>query len=461
MNVIIVGCGKVGYIIARNLSVENDVDITIIDHKQDSFEKVAESIDAMLVKGNGLNVDILTDAGAKNADLLISVTDTDETNVLCCITAKHLGTKHTVARVRNPEYALDLNKLWKELGLDMIINPEQETAREISRLLRFPSADGISTFVNGRVELVSFPVSEAHDFFVNKSVSQIFYKKKMNILLAAIKRDNTMLIPHGELVFESNDVIMIIGRPSHIMDFFALIGKNTDKIKNAVIIGGSKITYYLVTLLQRHSSNIAIKIIERDKVKCEEISERFPRCLIINGDGTDEDILSSEIIDRSGAIICLTDRDEENAVIALYSMQLGIRKVIIKIDHINQNMVNGLEIGSIVSPKNITSGQIIRYVRGLNNASGENIRTIYKIFDNDDDRIEAIEFNIRGYSKCLNIPIKELKLKKGILIGCIVRNSNIIIPTGESVMQDGDSIIIIAKNENLIEIDDILIDRQR
>ena len=459
MKIIIVGCGKVGYAIAKDLSMEEGTDIIIIDADQNALDKAVESIDAMLIKGNGLNFDILSEAEAKNADLLISVTNQDEANILCCISAKRLGTKHTVARVRNPEYKKDLDKFWNDLGVDMLINPEQETAREISRLLRFPAADDIDTFVGGRVELVSFKVSDALHIFEIKSVFQIFNKKRFNILLAMIERENAVFIPHGEAVFEKRDIIHVLGRPSHIMDFFETIGANTDKVRNAVIIGGGIITYYLVELLHRHSSSTNIKIIDIDRKKCEELSEAFPRCDVIHGDGTDENLLLSEIADYAEAVVCLTDRDEENTVIALYSMQHKKRKIIVKINHISKTMVKNLRLGSIVSPGNITSEQISRYVRRLSAEAVEStnsIAAVHKMFGDGENTVEAVELTINSKYRCLDIQIKNLKLKKDVLVGCIIRNANIIIPSGDSVIELGDRVIIIAKNEKISDLDDIL-----
>lgn len=457
MKIIVVGCGKVGYILAKSLSAESGADVTIIDSKSDLLEKASETMDALFIQGDALNTNTLIDAGAREADLLIAVMNADEKNILCCISAKHIGVKHTVARVRTPDYALDTNNSWKSLGVDLIINPELETAREISRLLRFPTVDDIDIFVGGRVELVSFRVSEAREFFVGKSVSQIFYKRNANVLLSTVERNDGVIIPHGDLVFEQRDIIRVLGRPSDIMNFFSMTGKNTEKIKTATIIGGGRLTYYLVGLLHRHSHETKIKIIEMNKEKCEMLSVKFPRCLIINGDGTNEDIISDEITDKTGAVLCLTDRDEENAVIALYSMQSGIRKVIVKINHINLGMVKNLGLGSIVSPKSITSDQIIRYKRGLANTAGD-VKTIHKIFDNDEDKVEATEIQITKKAGCLNTPIKNIQMKKGILIGCIVRNSNIIIPSGESIMQLGDRVIIISKNDSINELNDVLAD---
>lgn len=460
MKVIIVGCGKVGFTIARSLSAEKNVHVTVVANNQESIEKAQETIDVMFVRGNGLSENTLVLAGAKDADLIISVTNADETNILCCISAKHLGTKYTIARVRDPEYALELNELWKELGIDMVINPEQQTAREISRLLRYPSADDIDTFVGGRVELVSFKVQEAPEFFIGKSVKQIFYKKKTNIILAMVERKFSAVIPNGELVFEENDIISVLGRPSDIMNFFALIGKRQEKINNIMIIGGSKITHYLVELLNRHTSRTEIKIVEKDKAKCDALCETLceinPRCLIINGDGTDEDFLLSEDIESAGAVICLTDRDEENILISLYALQIGIKKAVAKINHINQSMIKSLKLGSILNPQNITADQIVRYVRGLTGAEGSNIITMYGIFDNEEARVEAIEFIVSEKAKCLETQLKDLKLKQGVLFGCIVRDTSIIIPTGESSIQKNDRVIIITKMKGIQEIDDIL-----
>ena len=459
MKIIIVGCGKIGCAIARDLSGEKGLHVTVVDRNPDIFDNVIASMDIRFVVGNGLNEKTLLEAGAKNADLIVATTGADEENILCCIIAKHLGTAHAAARVRNPDYALDFHKLWKNLGIDTIINPEYQTAREISRLLRYQSADAIDTFVGGRVELVSFRISEAPGFFVGKSVSQIF-TKKMGILVAVVERNNMALIPHGDLVFEKSDVIRIIGRPSNIMSFFVLLGIKPKKNKEVVIIGGGKITHYLTELLSRHTMKSNIKIIEKDREICEVLSETLGlqyRCLVIHGDGTNEDVLLSEDISQADAVICLTGRDEENAIVSLYASQLGIKKVITKINHINQNMVKFLGLSSIVTPQNITSDYVTHYVKGLVGAVGRNSRTMHKIFDGGDGPVEAIEFQAPEKAKCLNTPLKDLKLKKGILIGCIVRAADIIVPSGETHLQPGDSVIVIAKANVISGLDDILL----
>lgn len=451
MNIIIVGCGKVGYTIAKNLSEEGN-NVVIIDKKVDIYDKIIESIDVMLVRGNGLSAKVLVEAGVAEADLVISVTSGDETNILCSLTAKNLGAKRTIARVRDPEYALELYAFRHDLGIDMIINPEQQAAREISRILRFHAANDIETFVGGKVEMVSFEVLN-EDFFVNKSIEQSFHKMKHQIILATVMRNNEPIIPHGSLVLHEKDIVSVMGRPSEVSNFFKHIGKSTQKVKDALIVGGGKIAYYLGESLSRH--NIKIKIIEIDDEKCLELSEALPKALIIQGDGTDEEVLNSENFTQAGAIVCLTERDENNVIIALNAMQMGIEKVIVKINHINQNMVRNLGLNSIICPKNITAYQIIRYVRGLSQAAGNEIISMYRIIDTEDGIIEALEFNISTQMKFLDTPIKDLKIKQGVLIACVVRENDIIVPNGTTEIKKNDSIILMVKNENISTIEDI------
>jgi len=458
MKILIVGCGRAGFSLAKDLTSDGDAELTVIERDPGAYERARESIDAMLILGDALNAETLIKAGVRNADAVVCVTSADETNILVCICAKRLGAAHTVALVRNPGYAFDMFRHWKELGVDVMVNPEHEAAREISRLLRFPTADDIDLFVGGRVELVSFKVSEEMKFFGGKSVAQIFYKKNLNVLLAMVVRADEVLIPNGDLTFSTNDVIWVIGRPSDVMDFFALAGALAEKIKNTSIIGGGSVARYLIPILTRHVRGAGIKLIEADRKKCEDFSIEFPRCLVLNADGSDEDVLSSEAVDRNGAVVCLTERDEVNAVIAMYSLQLGVRKVIVKIDQISRAMVQNLGIGSVVSPKNLLCAEIMRCLRGFSNAPGGSVRTMHRVYDNGTDRVEALEFAVTGEKKCLDRPLRELKIKKGVLIGCIVRNANILMPSGETEIVRGDVVIVIAKNGRLHDLDDVLED---
>ena len=462
MKVIIVGCGKVGYTIAKVLSAKKDINVTIVDQNPDTFESTAKTIDAKYITGSGVNDSTLIEAGAKSADLIVTTTGADEVNILSCIMAKYLGTKHTLARLRDPDYSVEFSKLWRDLGIDMVINPEQQTAREISRLLRYPSADGVGTFVNGRVELVSFKVSEVPDYFVGKNVAQIF-NNKTKLLLAVVERDNKALIPHGDFVFEGHDIINVLGRPSSIMTFFTNLNR-IPKSQDVMIIGGGKVTHYLAELMNRHTIKTSIKIIEKDRKKCEELDETLSainrRCLVIHGDGTNEETLADEDIENADAFVCLTDRDEENAIISLYALQVGVKKVITKVNYIHQNMIKnmGLKLGNIITPQDITSDIVAHYVDGLTGVTSSNIRTMHHIFSGDDGNVEAIEFHVSKKARCLGTPIKNLNLKDEILIGCIVRDTDIIIPSGETQIKVDDIVILISKNNVVRELDDISTD---
>ena len=466
MKVIIVGCGKIGYTIAKALSAEKGINVTVVDIDPGIFDDSGEPLDVIFVKGNGVSEKTLIDSGAKSADLVISTTNADEVNILCCIMAKYLGTKHTIARVRDPEYSLEFNKLWKDLGIDIALNPELQTAREISRLLRYPAADGIVTFVGGRVEMVSVKASEAAEYFTGKSISQIF-DKKMGILIALVERNGIAVIPHGDFVFNESDIVMIVGRPSQIMKFFTNIQKYPKKAQEIMVIGGGKITRYLAELLKRHTVKANLKIVEKDHRKCEVLYEALSsgsngrRCMFINGDGTDEELLKSEEIDKMDAFVCLTDRDEENTIISLYALRMGVKKVITKVNNIHLNMIRnlGLGLGSIITPQDITLDTIARYIDGLKGVVGNNAKTMHRIFSGDDGNVEAIEFHVNKKAKCLGIPIKALSIKREVLICCIVRNSEIIIPSGETQMQTEDIVIIISKNNEIRELDDILLKR--
>ncbi|NLN55393.1 MAG: Trk system potassium transporter TrkA [Clostridiales bacterium] len=464
MKIIVVGIGKIGYTIAKLLSEKRNVHVTVIDNNGTVIDNVSEQIDAIFLLGNGASEKVLIEAGAKDADLIISTTNADELNILCCIMAERLGTKHSVARVRNPEYMLELNNLWKDLGIDMIINPEGQTAREISRILRYPSTEKIDTFLGGRVELVSVRVADTPGYFIGKSVSNVF-KKNMGILLPVVERENEAFIPNGDFIFKESDIIKILGRPSRIMKFLIQIKRRPKKAQEVMVIGGGKITRYLVELLNRHMNKPIIKIIEKDRVKCEALFDSLSsgslenRCLFIHGDGTNEELLNAEEIDKMDAFICLTDRDEENVFISLYALRRSVKNVITKVNNIHQNMAKDLGLERIITPQSITANTVSRYVDGLIGALGSNIKTIHNIFSGKNENVEAIEFQVNEKSKCLDIPLKDIRLKEGILIGCISRGSEIIIPSGETEMHIGDSVIIISKNNDIHNLDDILSDK--
>lgn len=450
MKIIIVGDGKVGYSLAESLSKENH-DITIIDKNPEALKKASDYLDVMCIQGNGLSASILIEAGVKTADILIAATSSDEMNMVCCLTGKKLGAERTIARIRDPEYAKELSLLRDELDLDLVINPEQAAAREISRLLRFHSAMDIEVFAKGRVELVELKATEEMPI-IDMDLMTISKKISSNILIGAVLRDNEVIIPNGSFVVRENDILYVLGEPTSVFNFSKQIKKYTPKIRNVMIVGGGRIAYYLAKNIRQY--DMKVKIIEENMDRCVELSELLPDCLIIKGDGTDYSLLQSENLGDMDAFVSLTGHDEENLIAALLAKQSGVKKVIAKIARINYPaMIRNMGIDCVVNPKIITSNYITRYVRGLSNAQGNPVETLYSIIDG---QAETLEFIVKKNEKFLNVPLKKLKLKEGVLVAVIVRRNDIIIPHGDDVIKQGDKVIIIAKNRQMSDLHEII-----
>ena len=332
MNIIIVGDGKVGYTLAEHLSQEEH-NVTIIDTNDEALRRASESLDVMCVKGNGATLSALKEAGTENADVIIAATSLDEVNMICCRTAKRLGAQYAIARVRSVEYALELSMLKQDLGIDMVINPENATAVEISRLLRFPSAANIETFCRGRVELMGFRV-QADDFFAGHPLSaSARHIQELPMLFCAAERGEQVIIPDGSFVPQAEDRLYLIGQPTGLTDFFKLLGRYTPKVRKVFIVGGGRITHYLTVILER--LDMRVKIVERNMERCRQLSEVLPHTMVLCGDGTDQELLEQEDLADSDAFISLTDRDEDNLIISLYAMQQGMKKVIAKCNREN------------------------------------------------------------------------------------------------------------------------------
>ena len=450
MDIIIVGNGKVGFSLAEQL-VREDHNVTVVDTREDSLRRAADQLDVMTIHGNGVSISCLKDAGAADADLLVACTDSDEMNMICCLTAKNMGAKYTIARIRNPEYHTSLPALKKNLKIDMVINPESATAVEISRLLRFPPAADIETFCRGRVELMGFRLQEG-DFLVGTPLRDLSsHVKKLSLLFCAADRNGEVSIPNGSFVPKVGDKLYMIGRPNSLDQFFRLLGRYAPKVKRAFLVGGGKISLYLAAILQK--SNIHLKIIEQDMDLCRLISEQFPRAVVVHGDGTEQELLASERLEDFDAFISLTDRDEENLVISLYAMQLGLKKVITKCNRQNYaGIARTVGLDSVVSPKFITASQISHVVRGIQNSQGSVMNSLYRIADG---AAEAMEFSVGPTTRCLGVPLKDLRLRPGILIAVIVRGMQIIIPEGASTIENGDSVILISRNSGILDLNDI------
>lgn len=450
MDIIIVGCGKVGSTLAEQLSQEGH-DISIIDTNEQIVEEISNSFDTMGVIGNGASYSTQKEAGIENAHLLIAVTGSDELNLLCCLIARKAGNCKTIARVRNPIYSKEVGFIKEELGLSMVINPEYESSLEITRLLRFPSAIDINIFNKGRVELLSFRVHEGSPLH-NLTVKEIDSKLKCDVLVSIVERGEEVIIPNGDVIIRENDLVSIIAPHKRAMEFFVKIGLVKNPVKNVMLIGGGDLSFYLSMQLIKYG--ICVKIIEENRKRCEELTELLPKAMIIHGDGTDKKLLMEEGIEDSESFASLTGMDEENVLLSLYARSKCNGKIITKINRIAfDEVIDSLDLGSIIYPKYITSEYILQYVRAMNNSIGSNVETLYKI---KKDKAEALEFFVHKGSKLIGVPLEKLDLKKNLLICSIYRNGKVITPKGQDTIQKGDHVIIVTTNMGLHDLSDIL-----
>ena len=450
LKIIIVGCGKVGANLVDQLSKEGH-DITVIDKKAEKIQDITNTYDVMGLVGNGASYSTQMEAGIEETDLIIAVTDSDELNLLCFTVAKRVGKCAAIARVRTPDYSEETGYLREQLGLALIINPELEAAREVARILYLPTALEVNSFAHGQAELVKFKVPEGN---LLNGLSLAYLGKNItnDILICAVERNGEVYMPNGDFVLQSGDVVSFVSERHIARDFLKQIGLATRQVKDTMIIGASKAAYYLAKELL--NMGISVKIIEKEKDNCESLSVKLPKAIIINGDGTDPDILKEEGIETVQSFIPLTGIDEENIMLTLYAKQVSKAKVVTKINRVNyKQVINNLDLGSLVYPKYITSEAIIAYVRAKKNSMGSNIETLYHMFDS---RVEAIEFIVEENSKVSGVPIKDLKLKKDVLISFINHNGHIIIPTGNDEIEDGDTVMIVTKNTGFTGIDDIV-----
>lgn len=449
LKIIIVGCGKVGTTLVERLSQENH-DITIIDINPDIVQKVAGTYDVMGITGNGASYSVQIEAGINQADLIIAVTESDERNLLCCTIAKKVGDCAAIARVRNPDYSEELSYLRMQLGISLIINPELETAREIARLLRLPTALEINSFARGHVELVKFKIPQGNVLCNRKVVS--IRDLKCDLLVCGVEREDKLFIPDGLFEFNEGDVVSFLATPVNTQSFFKKIGIDTHQARNCMVIGGGKTSYYLAQLLTE--SNINVKIIEMNAARCEELSILLPKALIIHGDGGDEALLREEGIEEVESFVPLTGLDEENILLTLFARKCSNTKVITKINRSTFNdVIDDMDLGSVIYPRYMTSETILAYVRAMQNSIGSSIETLYHIFDN---RAEAIEFKVEKDSPVIGKPIMELSLKDELLLACLNRNGKIIIPRGSDVIQPGDRVIIVTTHTGFCDVRDIL-----
>ena len=451
MKIIVLGAGKVGKTLIKHMSNE-DHDIIVVDQNATKVEEVVNQFDVIGVVGNGGSYDILMEAGAQDANLIICVTTSDELNILAGLMAKKMGTKHTIARVRNPDYSSQRDFMRNQLGFSMIVNPELEAASEIRRVLSFPSAVKVDTFSRGKVELAEFFV-EDHSRLNGVELSQLHKITKTNILVCAVSHNEDVIIPDGNYVIKPGDHLYITGTHRDLSRFCLDIGVITTRIKNVIIVGGGKIAYYLSKQLS--TQGIKVKIIEKDKNRCQVLAEKLPCVTIIHGDGSDDELLNEEGIENTDAVLALTGLDEENIVLSLSAKSLYHKKTIAKITRMNYaGLSDVLKVDSIVAPKKIVASQIIRYVRAkMNKDNDSSVKTLYKIVDGE---VEAIEFKVTERFKYLHKTLNEMKIKEHVLVAAIIRENEVIVPKGNTTMELNDYVIIVSRREIMKSLNDIL-----
>ncbi|MBQ9251777.1 MAG: Trk system potassium transporter TrkA [Clostridia bacterium] len=452
MRIILIGAGKVGHILADRLTAEEH-DVTIIDRNEEVIDRCQDSLDVMCIKGNGANARTLVEAGVDRADIVIATTAGDETNMLCCLIAKRLGAKYTIARIRDPEFNESQMLLQNEMGIDVAINPERATALEISKLLRYPFAGSIESFARGQVEMVEFR-AQKDDSIVGVPMKNLSSKLPNipQVLYSMVERDNQVIIPGGDFFIEPGDKVHIAGNMVNITNFFRYLGRNSLKVRSVMVMGGGKITYYLARMIM--PVGIHMTIFEVNAEKARSLSEQFPKADIILGDGTDQDLLEEQGLTQMDAYISLSSRDEENLMTGMYASRKGVPKVIAKNTRTTYaDILNQLGLDSIVSPQSITCSTILRYVRAREHSKGTEIERLYRLAEG---KAEAIEFIARKGDSYIGIALKDLSIRPGNLVAVILHQGKVIVPFGNDKIEAGDHVVIISRELGIGDLNEVL-----
>lgn len=455
MNIIVVGAGKVGYALSEQLINEGH-EITIIDKNEERLQYSISTLDVQGIDGNGTSYSVQKEAGIDNADLLIAVTNQDEINLLSCLIAKKAANCQVIARVRNPEYYNEIKFIQEKLGLSLSINPEKAAADEAARLIQLPSAMDIDSFAGGKVNMIRFEITGS-SILCGMKLSDLHSSVSHNMIIGIVERGSRVFIPNGNVILEKGDIVSAVLPLWEVANIANKLGFNSKKLKTVMIAGGGEVTYYLAKLLI--AAKMKVKILEKNKDRCEFLSEQLPKAMIINGDASDRTILHEEGIDQTDAFVALTNMDEENIMLSLYANSVSDAKVITKINKITfEEVIKNMSIGSVICPKNITAEHLVSYVRAMQNSMGSNVETLYKLMDN---KVEALEFIVRETAKekgVVGIPLMKLPLISDLLISVIVRNNQVIIPGGKDTIEVGDRVIVVTANKGLKDLSDILKD---
>ena len=453
MKIIIAGGGKIGYTVAEMLSGEGH-DITVIDQDPDVITRISNGLDVICFEGSAANPETLREAGATNADLLLAATQKDEVNMICGIAARRLGTAHVIARIRDPEYLAQTEFLRETLGLSVIVNPEYECAKEISRVLRFPSAVRVDAFSQGSMEIIEARVPEGGklDGTALKELPQRFGAR---VLVCVVERGGEALIPNGDFVLRAGDKLSVSGESKELRRFFEALGLYRRPVRSVMIMGGSRTAVYLARLL--HESGIKTSVLERDRQRCDELCDLLPEADILNGDATRGDVLSEEGIRSTDAFVALTGDDEDNIITSLYAMRCHVPKIVTKVNraHLSE-MLESFGIDSVVAPKELVAQQLVRYVRAMGDSVGSSMETLHQLADGE---VEALEFKVGEGSACVGIPLRDLRLKKDILVSAVIRDGRSIIPGGGTTIRPGDHAVIVARAGRIKTLDGALEDK--
>jgi len=449
MEIIVVGAGKIGTAVTASLAAEGH-NLCVIDIDPKKVNSVAERYDVMGLCGNGAIYETLLEAGALKADLLIAVTASDELNILCCLVAEKIGVKHTIARVRDPEYEAQLSMI-TGFGVSLTVNPELDAAIEISRILRFPSVDEVQSFLGGKMELVRTRV-DAESALAGLTLRDISKKTKSRVLICAVSRDEEVFIPGGSFVLQAGDFIHLAGQRNDLSAFMKMLGEYKQPLRNVLLVGGGRIGYYLSR--QLHDAGMTVKLMEDALAKCESLASLLSdtSVSVVCADGTSQEELLAQGIASQDAFVALADTDEPNIVMSMYAKRCGVKKVVTKVNRFPSEMLNTFGLDSVISPRSLTATHIVAYIRSLQGGNG-GLRSLSQLFNG---KAEALEFDAVAGDKCLSVPLCELKLRPDLLVAAIMRKNKIIHPCGNDAMEVGDRVIVVTKQTSLTRLDDIL-----
>ena len=449
MKIVIIGIGTIGHTILKSIDRVSHT-ITVIDENKEKIESVIEHYDVFGVVGNGASREIQQEAGVSSADLVIVLTKSDELNIYACLVAKNIGAKNTIARVRNPEYRGQIMDMQDSLGISMIVNPEMDTAREIFHLINLPSIAQIERFAKGRALLVEIEV-ESGNMLIGETLISLGRSLKTKVLICAVQRGKDVVIPTGNFEIKEGDRIYFTADANSLAAFLTEINLVRSPLKSVMIVGGDKVGFYLADMLS--SKRYKIKLIENDKKRAEELATILPKITVIEGNGTQHDLLIEEGIEAMDAFVALTNIDEENMIVSMFANKMRVKKTITQIKNDSlYAMLDELAIKNNVSPTNIVANRILSYIRALDNSRGSNVLTLYRLVNN---QVEALEFAVKKQSKLLCKPLKDLTLKSECLIACIIRGEQVIIPNGSSTIELGDNVVVVTTHKNFDDLSDI------